>query len=88
MERDGASLRSLPPRARTGPLRGPWGAADLGAARRPAGTNSVMEFKVRIPFVESLGFELIRFERDEAEIAMQLREEMTNSWVSRMAASR
>jgi len=39
-----------------------------------------MEFQVRIPFVEMLGFELLRFEAGEAEIAITLREELTNSW--------
>ena len=39
-----------------------------------------MEFRIRIPFVELLGFELLRFERGEAEIAVQLRDELTNSW--------
>jgi uncharacterized protein (TIGR00369 family) len=39
-----------------------------------------MEFQVRIPFVELLGFELLRFEAGEAEIALELREELTNSW--------
>ncbi|MEO5844562.1 MAG: PaaI family thioesterase [Caldimonas sp.] len=39
-----------------------------------------MNFQVHIPFVEMLGFELLRFERGEAEIALQLREELTNSW--------
>ena len=39
-----------------------------------------MQFKIRIPFVELLGFELLRFERGEAEIALTLREELTNSW--------
>ena len=39
-----------------------------------------MEFLVHIPFVELLGFELLRFERGEAEIALTLREELTNSW--------
>ncbi len=39
-----------------------------------------MKFLVHIPFVELLGFELLRFEHGEAEIAMQLREEFTNSW--------
>ena len=39
-----------------------------------------MKFLIRIPFVELLGFELLRFEHGEAEIAMQLREEFTNSW--------
>lgn len=39
-----------------------------------------MEFRVRIPFVESLGFELVRFERDEAEIAVRISETLSNSW--------
>ena len=39
-----------------------------------------MEFKVRIPFVEHLGFELQRFDPGEAEIHLELREELTNSW--------
>jgi uncharacterized protein (TIGR00369 family) len=39
-----------------------------------------VEFQVRIPFVEHLGFELLRFEAGEAEIAITLREELTNSW--------
>ena len=39
-----------------------------------------MKFKIRIPFVEHLGFELLRFEHGEAEIALTLRDELTNSW--------
>ena len=39
-----------------------------------------MDFKVRIPFVEHLGFELIRFDPSDAEIHLELREELTNSW--------
>jgi len=39
-----------------------------------------LQFKIRIPFVELLGFELLRFERGEAEIALPLRDELTNSW--------
>ena len=39
-----------------------------------------MEFPVSIPFVEALGFELLRFENGEAEIAMTPREEHMNSW--------
>ena len=39
-----------------------------------------MKFLVHIPFVEMLGFELRRFERGEAEIAVALRDELTNSW--------
>jgi len=39
-----------------------------------------VQFLVHIPFVEMLGFELLRFERGEAEIAVGLRDELTNSW--------
>lgn len=39
-----------------------------------------MEFKVRIPFVELLGFALHRLEPGEAEIHLELREALTNSW--------
>ena len=39
-----------------------------------------MKFLIHIPFVELLGFELLRFERGEAEIAVGLRDELTNSW--------
>jgi uncharacterized protein (TIGR00369 family) len=39
-----------------------------------------MEFQVHIPFVEALGFELLRFANGEAEIAMTPREEHLNSW--------
>jgi uncharacterized protein (TIGR00369 family) len=39
-----------------------------------------LKFLVEIPFVELLGFELLRFEHGEAEIAVELREELTNSW--------
>ena len=39
-----------------------------------------MKFLVHIPFVELLGFEMLRFERGEAEIAVQLRDDFTNSW--------
>jgi uncharacterized protein (TIGR00369 family) len=39
-----------------------------------------LEFLVHIPFVELLGFELLRFEHGEAEIAIELRDELTNSW--------
>ncbi len=39
-----------------------------------------MKFLVDIPFVEHLGFELLRFEKGEAEISVTLREELTNSW--------
>jgi uncharacterized protein (TIGR00369 family) len=39
-----------------------------------------MKLALRIPFAELLGLELIRFERDEAEIALALREELCNSW--------
>jgi uncharacterized protein (TIGR00369 family) len=39
-----------------------------------------VKFLIEIPFVELLRFELLRFERGEAEIAVQLRDELTNSW--------
>ncbi|MDQ6679481.1 MAG: PaaI family thioesterase [Pseudomonadota bacterium] len=39
-----------------------------------------MEFPVRIPFVESLGFELIGWNGDEAQIAVEVRDELCNSW--------
>ncbi len=39
-----------------------------------------MKFPVTIPFVHLLGFELLRFEKGEAELAVQLRDELCNSW--------
>lgn len=39
-----------------------------------------MKLAVRIPFAELLGLELVRFEHDEAELALELREEFCNSW--------
>ena len=39
-----------------------------------------MEFTVHIPFVEMLGFELISCEAGRAEIAIALRDELTNSY--------
>jgi uncharacterized protein (TIGR00369 family) len=39
-----------------------------------------MKFRTHIPFVEHLGFELQRFEAGEAQIALTLRAELTNSW--------
>jgi uncharacterized protein (TIGR00369 family) len=39
-----------------------------------------MEFPIRIPFVDSLGLELIRFEGGESELALTLRGELSNSW--------
>jgi uncharacterized protein (TIGR00369 family) len=39
-----------------------------------------MAFPVRIPFLEALGFELVRFEGGEAEIALVLRDDHLNSW--------
>ncbi len=39
-----------------------------------------MKFLVQIPFVEHLGFELLRFDHGGAEIAVTLRDELTNSW--------
>ena len=39
-----------------------------------------MDFTVTIPFAELLGFELIRFDAGEAEIAVTLRDELRNSF--------
>ena len=39
-----------------------------------------MDFPVRIPFVESLGFELVRFDSEGSEIAVELRDVLCNSW--------
>ncbi len=39
-----------------------------------------MKFLITIPFVDMLGFELIRFDHGEAEIAVELRDELCNSW--------
>ena len=39
-----------------------------------------MQFTARIPFVDLLGLELLKFENGEAEIALTLREELCNSW--------
>jgi uncharacterized protein (TIGR00369 family) len=40
-----------------------------------------MQFPVAIPFVELLGFELIRFEGGEAEIQVELKPELLNSFL-------
>jgi len=39
-----------------------------------------MDFLVHIPFVEHLGFELQRLEPGLGEIAIEVRDELTNSW--------
>ena len=39
-----------------------------------------MDFRVRIPFVHLLGMELLRFEPGVAELGLELRDELTNSW--------
>ena len=39
-----------------------------------------MKFQVHIPFVEMLGFEMLRVASGEAEIAVELRDELCNSW--------
>jgi uncharacterized protein (TIGR00369 family) len=39
-----------------------------------------MEFPVRIPFVDTLGFELVKFDSSGSEIAVDVRDEMCNSW--------
>jgi uncharacterized protein (TIGR00369 family) len=37
-------------------------------------------FKTHIPFVEHLGFELLEFEGGRAQVAVNLRPELTNHW--------
>jgi uncharacterized protein (TIGR00369 family) len=49
-------------------------------AMQPAGSYTQAEFRASLPFVRLLGFELLRFESGEAEIAVDLRDELTNSW--------
>lgn len=39
-----------------------------------------MKFASRIPFVEHLGFELLEWEGGRAQVAIELREELTNAW--------
>jgi uncharacterized protein (TIGR00369 family) len=39
-----------------------------------------MPFKIPIPFITALGFELQRFEGGEAEIALTPRDDQMNSW--------
>ena len=39
-----------------------------------------MKFKIHIPFVEALGFELLRFENGEADIALTPKDEHMNGW--------
>jgi uncharacterized protein (TIGR00369 family) len=39
-----------------------------------------MKFPRSIPFAETLGFELLKFEDGEAEVGVTLRPELTNSW--------
>jgi uncharacterized protein (TIGR00369 family) len=39
-----------------------------------------LDFLAKIPFVELLGLELRRFEPGIAEVAMPVRDELTNSW--------
>lgn len=39
-----------------------------------------MKFLVHIPFVEHLGFELLRFEKGEVQIAVELTDALSNSW--------
>jgi uncharacterized protein (TIGR00369 family) len=46
---------------------------------RPA-ARACIKLAVRIPFAELLGLELVRFDCDEAQIALQLRDELCNSW--------
>jgi len=42
--------------------------------------SAAMKFPVRIPFVETLGFELVRFDASGSEIAVDVRDDMCNSW--------
>lgn len=39
-----------------------------------------MEFPISIPFVQMLGLELVRFEGGESELAIEVRDELCNSW--------
>lgn len=39
-----------------------------------------MDYSVRIPFLAHIGCELIRFDAGDAELALVLKEELTNSW--------
>jgi uncharacterized protein (TIGR00369 family) len=39
-----------------------------------------MKFASRIPFVDHLGFELLEWEGGRAQVAIDLREELTNAW--------
>lgn len=39
-----------------------------------------MDFRVRIPFVETLGLQLLEFDGGKAKIALDVREEITNAW--------
>ena len=39
-----------------------------------------MKFTSNIPFVEHLGFELLEWEGGQTRIALDLRDELTNSW--------
>ncbi len=39
-----------------------------------------MQFTWPLPFAELLGIELLRFENGEAELALPMRDDLTNSW--------
>ncbi len=39
-----------------------------------------MQFPLSIPFVEHLGFELVKFEGGEAEIRVTVKDELKNTW--------
>lgn len=39
-----------------------------------------MKFRIHIPFVEALGFELLRFDNGHAEIGLAPRDDQMNSW--------
>ena len=58
----------------------PGALGPLGAARQGLNAGPAMRFPVRIPFVEQLGFELLRMGEGEAEIAVTLSEGLCNSF--------
>jgi uncharacterized protein (TIGR00369 family) len=39
-----------------------------------------LQFGLRVPFVDHLGLTLLRAEGGESELALELRDELTNSW--------
>jgi uncharacterized protein (TIGR00369 family) len=45
-----------------------------------AGQRTPLEFALDIPFVETLGMQLWRFDSGVAEVSLEVRPEMLNSW--------